>query len=344
MNFFYRPYRIECRYPFGISRSTHSYYEIIYVFFESGGKIGRGEIAPPVYYGETVSDCVNILDRIPSKLPTFQSAKDFDKYLSQLDPALSSLSAGLSMAFVDLWGIQNNQSVTELYDIISENIRPTSFTISIGTQEELSKKIEEARDYKILKIKLGSQIDRDIIERIRIETDKPIRVDANGGWSLEEARSMCRWLADQNVELVEQPLRSEQLPLMRELKQESPVALIADENCISSKDIPKLVGSFDGINIKLMKCGGSSEAAKMIRCAHEHGLKVMLGCMVESSVGVTAMSQFASQADFLDLDGNLLINNDPYDGVKIKSGIPVLPNKNGLGLTLNSIGKGAGLL
>ena len=168
-------------------------------------------------------------------------------------------------------------------------------------------------------------------------------MDANEGWTLDVARSMCNWLEDKNVELIEQPLKAVELHLMKELKQASPIPLIADENCLNSDDIPQLADSFHGINIKLMKCGGCEEVPKMIRCANDSGLKVMLGCMVESSVGITAMSQFASQADFLDLDGHLLIKNDPYDGAKIRNGHPVLPDGNGLGLTLNSNGKEAGL-
>jgi L-alanine-DL-glutamate epimerase-like enolase superfamily enzyme len=190
---------------------------------------------------------------------------------------------------------------------------------------------------------LGSGKDKEIIERIRQETDKLIRVDANEGWSLAEAIKMCSWLEDKNVELIEQPLKADELPLMVELKHASPIPLIADESCLKADDVPQLEESFHGINIKLMKCGGCAEVPKMFKYANDSGLKVMLGCMVESSVGITAMSQFASQADYLDLDGNLLINNDPYDGVKVQNGIPILPNGNGFGLTLNSHGKKAGL-
>lgn len=343
MDLTFRSYRIECTHPFGISRSTHDFYDIIYVYLQKNGLTGRGEAAPSNHYGESFEGCLKTLKTIPFTPPDFKHIQEFETYIKSYTRGLRSLESAFSMAMWDLLGQQTNQPAQKIFDCENTINTPTSFTIAIGNLLLIDKKIEEAEDYRILKIKLGSGKDKEIVDRIRQDTDKLIRVDANEGWTLEEAKEMCNWLADQNVELIEQPLKAEELHLMKELKQASPIPLIADENCINSEDIPKLVDSFHGINIKLMKCGGCFEVSKMIRSAHESELKVMLGCMVESSVGITAMSQFASQADFLDLDGNLLIKNDPYDGVKIQNGIPVLPDGNGLGLTLNSVGKEAGL-
>ena len=343
MKLTFTPYRIECTHPFGISRSTHEFYDIIYIYLERDGIIGRGEAAPSNRYKETYSDCMDILSTIPTTLPVFEQSQKFENYIKLFTNGIKALDTAFSMAMFDFLGKQRNQSIHEMLGFKKNITNPTSFTIAIGDLKLLYKKIEEADDYLILKIKLGSGNDKEIIEKIRRKTDKLIRVDANEGWTLEEAKSMCNWLADQNVELIEQPLKADELHLMKDLKQVSPIPLIADENCINADDIPKLADSFHGINIKLMKCGGCDEVAKMIGSANESGLKVMLGCMVESSMGITAMSQFASHTDFLDLDGNLLIHNDPYDGVKIQNGIPVLPDGTGLGLTLNSIGKKAGL-
>tara|TARA_B100000315_G_C14580631_1_gene590284 strand:+ start:1315 stop:2349 length:1035 start_codon:yes stop_codon:yes gene_type:complete len=343
MELTFTPYRIECTHPFGISRSTHNHYDIIYIYLESDGTVGRGEAAPSNRYGETFSDCIEILNTFPSTLPDFEQIQDLKNYINPYTNGVRSLDTAFSMAMFDLLGKHSNQPVYEMLGFEKDITQPTSYTIAIGDLKLMHKKIKEADDYKILKIKLGSEKDKEIVGKIREETDKLIRVDANEGWTLDVARSMCNWLEDKNVELIEQPLKAVELHLMKELKQASPIPLIADENCLNSDDIPQLADSFHGINIKLMKCGGCEEVPKMIRCANDSGLKVMLGCMVESSVGITAMSQFASQADFLDLDGHLLIKNDPYDGAKIRNGHPLLPDGNGLGLTLNSNGKEAGL-
>ena len=343
MELTFTPYRIKCTHPFGISRSTHNYYDIIYIYLERDGMVGRGEAAPSNRYGETFSDCIEILNTFTSTLPDFEQIQEFENYFRPFSSGISSLETAFSMAMVDLLGHHRNQPVHEMLGFEKVITQPTSYTIAIGDLKLLHNKIKEANDYQILKIKLGSGKDKEIVERIREETDKVIRVDANEGWSLDEARDMCNWLEDKNVELIEQPLKADELPLMEELKHVSPIPLIADENCLNADDIPQLTDSFHGINIKLMKCGGCAEVPKMFKYANDSGLKVMLGCMVESSVGITAMSQFASQADYLDLDGNLLINNDPYDGVKVQNGVPILPDGSGLGLTLNSHGKIAGI-
>ena len=343
MELTFTPYRIKCTHPFGISRSTHNYYDIIYIYLERDGMVGRGEAAPSNRYGETFSDCIEILNTFTSTLPDFEQIQEFENYFRPFSSGISSLESAFIMAMVDLLGNHKNQPVHEMFGFGKVITQPTSYTIAIGDLKLLHNKIKEANDYQILKIKLGSGKDKEIIERIRQETDKVIRVDANEGWSLDEARAMCNWLEDKNVELIEQPLKADELPLMKELKHASPIPLIADENCLNADDIPQLTDSFHGINIKLMKCGGCAEVPKMFKYANDSGLKVMLGCMVESSVGITAMSQFASQADYLDLDGNLLINNDPYDGMKVQNGIPILPDGSGFGLTLNSHGKKAGI-
>ena len=343
MELTFTPYRIKCTHPFGISRSTHNYYDIIYIYLERDGMVGRGEAAPSNRYGETFSDCIEILNTFTSTLPDFEQTQEFENYFRPFSSGISSLETAFSMAMVDLLGHHRNLPVHEMLGFEKAITQPTSYTIAIGDLKLLHNKIKESNDYQILKIKLGSGKDKEIVERIREETDKVIRVDANEGWSLDEARDMCNWLEDKNVELIEQPLKTDELPLMKELKHVSPIPLIADENCLNADDIPQLTDSFHGINIKLMKCGGCAEVPKMFKYANDSGLKVMLGCMVESSVGITAMSQFASQADYLDLDGNLLINNDPYNGVKVQNGVPILPDGNGFGLTLNSIGKKAGI-
>ena len=188
----------------------------------------------------------------------------------------------------------------------------------------------------ILKVKLGTpNNDKEIIRKIRAKTDKLIRIDANEGWDYGMAKNMAFWLADRNVEFIEQPFSAVNLKDTKRLKSISPLPLIADENSISSNDLNGLVDFFDGINIKLMKCGSFDEALKMIGLAKKLKFKIMLGCMVESSVGITAAAHLSSACDFIDLDGNLLIKDDPYDGVKIEDGHLKLSSlKEGLGLNL----------
>jgi len=171
---------------------------------------------------------------------------------------------------------------------------------------------------------------------IRRETDQLIRVDANEGWDLESGIEMSNWLADRNVEFVEQPFKSTNLKDTAALREKSPLPLIADENSLNSEDIREIEGVFDGINIKLMKCGSLHEGLKMVKMARERDMQVMLGCMIETSIGITAAAHLSPLVDYADLDGNLLISNDPYLGVTVEDGKLTLPQKYGLGISLNS--------
>ena len=335
MNLDYTTYRIICSHPFGISRSTHTYYDIVYIYISDGEYIGRGEAAPSVRYDESTNQIITHLksiDNIDNNLNLEEGAF----WCKKNSNGISSLEAALSTAWLDLWTKKNNRRISGYFNS-GKNMLYTSFTIAIGDLDLIPKKIEEAKSYNILKIKLGinEQHDKNIIKLIRKETDKIIRVDANEGWDLDTGKKMCKWLADHNVEFVEQPFKAQNLGDTAKLRDVSPLPLIADENSIKSSNIPDIAHAFDGINIKLMKCGSLFEAKKMIDLARKYDMKIMLGCMVESSIGITAMSNLSPQVDFADLDGNLLIDNDPYIGVKVVDGKLKLPPGDGLGLTLN---------
>ena len=335
MNLDYTTYRIICSHPFGISRSTHTYYDIVYIYISDGEYIGRGEAAPSVRYDESTNQIITHLksiDNIDNNLNLEEGAF----WCKKNSNGISSLEAALSTAWLDLWTKKNNRRISTYFNS-GKNMLYTSFTIAIGDLDLIPKKIEEAKSYNILKIKLGinEQHDKNIIKLIRKETDKIIRVDANEGWDLDTGKKMCKWLADHNVEFVEQPFKAQNLGDTAKLRDVSPLPLIADENSIKSSNIPDIAHAFDGINIKLMKCGSLFEAKKMIDLARKYDMKIMLGCMVESSIGITAMSNLSPQVDFADLDGNLLIDNDPYIGVKVVDGKLKLPSGDGLGLTLN---------
>ncbi len=334
MRLSYTTYCLKCTHPFGISRSSYDYYDRVFIYLEQDGFIGRGEAAPSERYNESIPQ---ILERFKNKIILPKDVTNVDEVIEIFDRytnGIKSFRAACVNALFDWWIQKKKQSLFEFFGVSNKIEIPTSFTIAIGRRGELGKKIEEAKPYQILKVKLGTENDKVIISAIRKFTDKPIRVDANEGWDLDTAIEMSNWLARKNVELIEQPLPAYDLDKMVELKNHSLLPLIADENCHTSVDIENLVKGFDGINIKLAKCGGVDEASRMIKTAKKYNLKIMFGCMIESSIGITALAQFASQADYIDLDGNLLIDNDPYNGLQIVNGIPVLPKGNGLGLSL----------
>jgi L-alanine-DL-glutamate epimerase-like enolase superfamily enzyme len=209
----------------------------------------------------------------------------------------------------------------------------TSYTIGIDEPDMIKTKVSDASDYPILKIKVGSKNDEDIIEAVRSITDKPIRVDANEGWADKEmAVRKIEWMQSKGVEFVEQPLGAKMLEETAWLRQRVDMPLIADEAVMDASDIASVAQVYDGINIKLMKAGGIQEALKMIHQARDVGLKVMIGCMIESSVAITAAAHLSPLVDWADLDGNLLISNDPFSGVKVSKGRLMLSDLPGIGV------------
>jgi L-alanine-DL-glutamate epimerase-like enolase superfamily enzyme len=336
MRLSYTIYRLKCTHPFGISRSSYDYYDRVFIYLEQDGFIGRGEAAPSERYNESIPQILEILKN-KITLPKYvininEIIEIFDRYTIDI----KSFRSSCINALFDWWTQKNHISLHKYFNYNGNINQPTSFTIAIGNINELEKKVEEAKAYKILKVKLGTEKDKEIISTIRKFTDKPIRVDANEGWDLETAIMMTDWLSKQKIELIEQPLLADDIGKMGELKNHSPIPLIADENCHTSAEIENLVSRFDGINIKLAKCGGVDEASRMIETANRYNLKIMFGCMVESSIGISTIAQLASKADYLDIDGNLLIDNDPYNGLQIVNGNPVLPESKGLGVSLKN--------
>ena len=331
-------YRIHCTHPFGISRSSHSYYDIVYVYLEGEGITGRGEAAPSGRYDEFTDDILSVLKSGISLPESMTDPVAFSDIVFPQCKSIKALEVAFSMAILDWWC---QMQAMPLYQYLGADpsIAPkTSYTISIGDPDLIPEKVQEGMPYAILKVKLGIGLSEDkaMMNAIREHTDKLIRVDANEGWDLSTGIEMCRWLADQNVEFVEQPFKSTNLTDTAELRSKSPLPLIADENSLYSGDIPGIEGVFDGINIKLMKCGSIFEAQKMIQMARERNMQIMLGCMIESSVGITAAAHLSPLVDYADLDGNLLINNDPYSGVLVEDGYLKLPGGSGLGVSLNS--------
>jgi len=321
---------LQLRHTFRLARGDSDSRRVLMVEIEHDGLIGRGEAAPIARYGQ---DATSAAKAAEAMVAAIGDPRAFDSEAARVAVAGEpAAEAAVDMALRDLAGKRLGVPLYELMGIDPSSMPVTSFTIGMDTPDIVEEKVREAEGFAVLKVKMGSEDDRRVLETVRRVTDRPVRVDANEGWALEDALARLEWLQEMGVELVEQPLPADQLAEMRELKRQSPLPLIADESVARAEDIPRLAEAFDGINIKLMKCGGLGEAMRMIHVARAHGMKIMLGCMVESSMAITAAAHIAPLVDFADLDGNLLITNDPYVGAEVENGMLVLPPEPGLGV------------
>jgi L-alanine-DL-glutamate epimerase-like enolase superfamily enzyme len=327
----HRTVELQLRHTFRLARGDSDSRRVLVVEIEDdAGRIGRGEAAPIARYGQDAASAARATETMVSRLGDLRL---FDSAAARVavkgEPAAE---AAVDMALRDLAGQRLGVPLYELMGIDPSSMPVTSFTIGMDTPEVVERKVREAAGFAVLKVKMGSAGDRRVLETVRDLSDRPLRVDANEGWTLDDALERLEWLQGMGVELVEQPLPADQIDEMRELKKRSPLPLFADESVGRAEDIPRLADAFDGINIKLMKCGGVGEALRMIHVARAHGMKIMLGCMVESSLAVTAAAHIAPLVDHADLDGNLLITNDPFIGAEVREGRLVLPSEPGLGV------------
>lgn len=335
MEFHYSTYRIRLKHTFTIARSSHDFYDIVYVYLTKDGVTGVGEAVPMIRYGESFQHLLKLA--MTFDMSDVDESGSLDDWLDQLLPKADgcrSFSMALDTAAHDLWGKLHGEPLYSRLGATPAKTPLTSYTIGIDSIDVIRQKVAEAEQYPILKVKLGTADDRTIMDTIRDCTDKVMRVDANEGWDLETALKMCDWLATKNVEFVEQPLPASDLEATARLKEKSPLKIIADENCLDSRNIPEIADAFHGINIKLMKCGGVREGLKMVKMARELELEIMLGCMIESSVAITAATHLSPLVDYADLDGHILINNDPYLGTTVEDGKLTLPDGPGLGVKL----------
>ena len=328
----HRRYQLELRHTFRLARGASDVRHNLMIELEHDGLVGLGEAAPIERYGQDWRSSAESVEVMAGRLEDPCVFYDTAQRIAEDDQPAAE--AAVDMALRDLAGKRLRAPLYELLGVDPKATPPTSFTIGMDTPEAIAAKVEEAGDFEILKIKMGSEDDRQILEAVRDVTDRPLRVDANEGWTLEGAVERLEWLEAMGVELVEQPLPEGELDAMRELRRLSPLPLFADESIHRAADIPQLAQGFDGINIKLMKCGGIGEALRMIATARAHGMKIMLGCMVESSLAITAAAHLSPLVDFADLDGNLLVTNDPFVGATIAGGRLVLPDGPGLGVRL----------
>ena len=354
-----RPLNLKLKYPFGISRGSITYAKNILVTLNFGDLVAYGEAAPSAYYGEdqhTVTKFVNDFIREKSVewyIANIHKLKDDLNYFSSNVFRLSAPSArvALEMAFWDLIGKINNKSLYQYFfqddDPFIENgngfkhISQTSYTIGLDDLLVVEQKVKEALSlgYKILKIKLGYGYEEDvnILKKINeIIKNYPcvLRVDVNGGWDLETTEKMLDVLPSYRVELLEQPLPKGSVKLLSTISNKSPVPIFVDEDCMVSRDIESLAGKVKGVNIKLMKSGSIIEALNMINLAKSYNLKIMLGCMIESSCAISAAVSLSPMADYIDLDGHLLLENDPFSGLSFQNNKIIPSFEPGLGVDL----------
>lgn len=332
------PYELRLRHAFNLARYSRTTTPDVQVEIEYDGLVGYGEASMPPYLGESVESVTRFLSRL--NLEQFADPfriEDIHDYMDSVAQGNNAAKAAVDIALHDLTGKIMGQPWHRIWGLDGSKAPATSFTIGIDKPEVVRAKVAESVPYRVLKVKMGLDNDKELVEIIReYRPDVPICVDANQGWGdREKALDMCHWLYEKGCLFVEQPMDKGNLDDAAWLTERSPLPIIADEAVKRLADVTALRGAYDGINIKLMKSCGMHEAYQMAVLARALGMKVMLGCMTETSCAVSAASQLAPLADFADLDGNLLISNDRFDGMKIVDGkVAVSPGRPGIGVEL----------
>lgn len=328
---------VHTTHPFVIARGGATEHRLIRVRITDGdGVEGWGEAAPNRFYGETSDTALGALARLTPVVEAADSwaLEDIEAEMNRALRFNGSVKSAISAALHDLAGKRLGVPVYKLWGLDPAKAPLSSFTIAIAASEaELRQRVEQAASYPVLKIKLGTDHDTDIIRTVReAAPNKILRVDANAAWSPKHALEMVDVLVECGVEYVEQPVAAHDLDGLRFVRERSRLPVIADESCVVSTDIPKLVGAVDGINLKLSKCGGLREALRIIATARSHGMLVMAGCMIETSLGITAAAHFAPLLDYADFDGAALLADDPFVGATIDGGRIAIPDRPGLGV------------
>ena len=338
MRFF--PYELQLRHTFTVASYSRTVTPDVQVEITYDGVTGYGEASMPPYLGQSVESVCNFLSKVD--LGQFADPfclDDILTYVDSLSPGDSAAKAAVDIALHDLVGKLIGQPWYKLWGLNPAKAPSTTFTIGIDTPEVVREKtLEAAGKFNILKVKVGLDSDIEMIRAIRSVTDVPLAVDANQGWKdRSKALDEICWLKEQGVVMVEQPLPVGALDDTAWLTERSPLPIFADESVQRLADVPSLAGAFNGINIKLMKCTGMREAWKMVTLARALGMKVMVGCMTETSCAVSAAAQLSPAVDFADLDGNLLISNDRFDGIRVVDGRLTLPDRPGIGIIPNNL-------
>ena len=335
MKLSFEPYELQLRHTFTVASYSRTTTPDVQVRIEYDGFTGYGEASMPPYLGQSVESVTAFLRKVD--LEQFRDPFRIDDiliYVDGLSEGDSAAKAAVDIALHDLVGKLMGQPWYRIWGLDPGKAPDTTFTIGIDTPEVVREKTRECADkFNILKVKVGLDNDKEMIETIREITDLPIAVDANQGWKdKDKALEMIHWLAEHGVVMVEQPMPKEMLDENAWITENSPLPVFADEAIQRLRDIPSIKGAYSGINIKLMKCTGMREAWKMASYARTEGMKVMIGCMTETSCAVSAAAQLSPVVDFADLDGNLLISNDLFEGMTVVNGRITLPDRPGIGL------------
>lgn len=335
LNLKWQLYELQLKYPFTIATYSRTTTPVVLVELEHDGMIGYGEASLPQYLGATQESVIDFLEKID--FSGFNNPEDIEEilcYIDNLETGNTAAKAAVDIALHDLTGKIKNKPWHQIWNLNPCDTPYSTYTIGMDTDDIVRKKVSEvARDFKILKVKLGGADDRRIIEAIRSVTDLPLAIDANQGWKdrTEALDSIC-WLKEQGAVMIEQPMIKTDLESSAWLTSHSPLPIYADESIQRFADMERIKGAFSGINIKLMKCTGLHEAWKMIAAAPSMGFDVMLGCMTETSCAISAASQLSPAVKFADLDGALLITNDCFSGTEIINGKIVLNDLPGIGV------------
>lgn len=334
LNLSFFPYELQLRHAFNLAKYSRTTTPDVQVRLEYDGLVGYGEASMPPYLGESVESVTKFLSSLDlSQFSDPFRIEDIHDYMDSVAPNNRAAKASVDIALHDLLGKIMGQPWYKIWGLNPEKAPSTSFTIGIDKADVVRQKVDEAVPYNVLKVKMGLDNDKELVDIIRSKTDRPICVDANQGWSnKEKALEMCHWLSERNCLFVEQPMPKEMIEETAWLRERSPLPIIADEFLQRLPDVRRAAEAYDGINIKLMKSTGLHEAYKMAVLARSLGMKVMLGCMTETSCAVTAAAQLAPMVDWADLDGNLLIANDLFDGIKIVEGKVTIPDRPGIGV------------
>ncbi len=336
---------LPLKHTFTISRGSVSVQTTLIVELEHRGLRGYGEATTNTYYGVTIQNMVRALEEVRADVEAWDG-EDPGGLWDSLHPRMSESSfaqCALDQAAYDLWGKLHGKPVYELWGLEPVNLPVSNFTIGIDQLDVMVAKLQEVPDWPVYKIKLGTADDLAIIRRLREETGAVFRVDANCGWSAEETLERAAALADLGVEFIEQPLPADRWDDMLRVYAGSPLPLIADESCLVPADVDRCQGHFHGVNIKLTKCGGLTPARRMIQRAKELGLKVMVGCMTESTVGISAIAQLLPLLDYVDMDGAALLAEDIAGGVVVQKGVCRYPQRAGCGVELTAPERGRSL-
>lgn len=328
-------FNLELKHTFTISRESHNFQPSLIVELISDGFSGFGEATSNPYYNITVENSIEIINKNKTFIEAL-SNEEPSLFWEKLKPLFKKnmfALCALDMAFNDLFARKKGMKLYEVWELNINNNPMTDYTIGIDSVEKMISKMKEL-PWPIYKIKLGTKNDIEIVTELRKHTDAIFRIDANCGWTADEAIENSFKLKELGVEFLEQPLKADNFEGAKKLYKNSALPIIADESCILESDIEKCVGLFHGVNVKLTKCGGVTPGKRMLEKARKLGLKTMVGCMTESSVGISAIAHLLPLLDYVDMDGSLLLKKDIAKGITINNGIISYSEKNGTGVTL----------